>query len=277
MSVSRTLHFLPLFVAGLLLAACSGVPLSSSGSREANPVVSVERPMSDQPATTEYRRNAKVHVELGTAYVEGEQLGVALDEARHAIAYDKGYAPAHVLMGKVFALLTQYPQAEASFGEAVRIAPGDPEVNSEYGWYLCSRDKFSQGTQRLSAALGNPYFKNPARAWGLLGFCHVRAKDYASAELALSKSYQLDPQNLRVIYQLAEVALRAEALPRAREFANELAAKLSPGATPESVWLSLRIERKMGNRIAETKLANQLARDYPASAEYQSYLQGKFE
>ncbi|GAA5170545.1 type IV pilus biogenesis/stability protein PilW [Viridibacterium curvum] len=277
MSAIRTLCFLPACMAVLLLAACGGIPLSSGGGKETNPVVSIDRPMSEQPATTEYRRNAKVHVELGTAYVEGEQLGVALDEARHAIAYDKGYAPAHVLMGKVFALLTQYSQAEAAFAEAVRLAPGDPEVNSEYGWYLCSRDRFSQGVQRLEAALGNPYFKNPARALGLLGFCHIRAKDYVAAERALSQSYQRDPQNLRVIYQLAEVALRADALPRAREFANELAAKLSPGATPESVWLSLRIERKMGNRVAETKLANQLARDYPASAEYQSYLQGKFE
>lgn len=263
--------------AGMLvgLSACGQLPVVGSAAVPA--VASIERPMSDQPAATEYRRNAKIHVELGTAYAENDQLGTALDESRHAIAYDKTYAPAHVLMGKVFALLAQYPQAEAAFGEAVRLAPGDPEVNSEYGWYLCTREKFSQGVARLEASVRNPYYKNPARAWANLGICQVLAKNDAAAEPALMESYRRDGQSLRVIFHLAEISLRAGALPRAREFANDLAAKLSPGSAAESLWLSLRIERKLGNRLAETKLANQLAREFPASAEYQSYLQGKFE
>jgi type IV pilus assembly protein PilF len=264
------------FLYVLCLSACGQLVRKDSAS-EMLVSSSVERPMSEQPAGNEMRRNAKIHVELGTAYAEGEQLGVALDEARHALAYDKTYAPAHLLMGKIFALLAQYPQAEAAFSEAVRLAPGDPEVNSDYGWYLCSRDRVSQGAARLELAVRNPYYRNPARAWAALGLCYVRGKDDAAAEPALLKAYQLDGQNLRVIYQLSEISMRGGLLARAREFANELASKLSPGATPESVWLSLRVERKLGNRAAETKLANQLARDYPASAEYQSYLQGKFE
>jgi len=47
--------------------------------------------------------------------------------------------------------------------------------------------------------------------------------------------------------------------------------------TPESLWLALRIERRLGDRTAETSLATQLRRRYPNSAEYRDLVQGKFE
>jgi type IV pilus assembly protein PilF len=47
--------------------------------------------------------------------------------------------------------------------------------------------------------------------------------------------------------------------------------------TAEALWLGLRIERKLGNRVAEGGFASQLRSRYPSSAEYQEFLKGNFE
>jgi type IV pilus assembly protein PilF len=43
------------------------------------------------------------------------------------------------------------------------------------------------------------------------------------------------------------------------------------------VWLALRIERKMGSRLAESGYASQLRRDFAGSPEYQALQRGDFD
>jgi len=45
----------------------------------------------------------------------------------------------------------------------------------------------------------------------------------------------------------------------------------------EAIWLGLRIERKLGNKVAEGSYASQLRSRYPSSPEYQEFLKGNFE
>ena len=45
----------------------------------------------------------------------------------------------------------------------------------------------------------------------------------------------------------------------------------------ESLWLALRIERKLGERNAESSYASQLRRSFPGSPEYQALQRGDFD
>lgn len=258
-------------VLGVMLTACTGLNPSTTFS-DTTPV---DRSESDQPSLTDARNKAKVHVELGTAYMDGN-LGAALDESRIAVSYDKSYAPGYLLMGQVYALLEQYPQASNAFEEAVRLAPGDPEVNNAYGWYLCNRNQQKEGAARLEQAARNPYYRTPARAWTNLGLCHLQAKDDVAAEIAFVRADQADPNNLQAKYHIAAISYRNGNLMRAREYASALN-RQSERQTPETIWLALRIEHRLGNRDAEERLGSQLARSFPASSENQAYQQGKFE
>jgi type IV pilus assembly protein PilF len=53
--------------------------------------------------------------------------------------------------------------------------------------------------------------------------------------------------------------------------------RLIPDGTPESLWLGVRIERKLGDRVAEANLANQLRRRYAGSTEYQALQRGDYD
>jgi type IV pilus assembly protein PilF len=253
------------------LAACAnlntGAPFSNS--------TQVERSESDQPSRTDARNKAKVHVELGTAYMEGN-LGAALDEARVAVAYDRTYAPAHLLLGQTYALLEQYQQAQSAFEEAVNLAPGDPEVNNAYGWFLCNRGRQKEGVARLEQAARNPYYRTPGRAWTNLGLCNLQVKDDVAAEVAFLRADQADTDNLQAKYHIAAISYRNGNLFRAREYINQVS-RHPEQQSPEALWLALRIEHKLGNREAEQKYGDQLARMFPASNENQAYQRGKFE
>jgi type IV pilus assembly protein PilF len=48
-------------------------------------------------------------------------------------------------------------------------------------------------------------------------------------------------------------------------------------ATAESLWLALRIERRLGQRADELSYANQLRRRFPQSMEAQALQRGAYE
>ena len=102
------------------LAGCAGGNFGA-------PVASIERPVSDRPTVTDAQRKAKVHVDLGLAYLQAGRYGVALDEAKSAAHYDPRYAPAYQLMGLVHMYLEENAVAAANFERALQLAPGDPE------------------------------------------------------------------------------------------------------------------------------------------------------
>ena len=48
-------------------------------------------------------------------------------------------------------------------------------------------------------------------------------------------------------------------------------------ANAETLWLGIKIERKLGNREAVEQLAQQLSRRFPKSRELASYQRGAFD
>ena len=65
-------------------------------------------------------------------------------------------------------------------------------------------------------------------------------------------------------------------LVEARRVLSEALRAMEP-PTPQVLWLALRIERKLGNREAESVFAAQLRGRYQESKEYQEFLKGNFE
>lgn len=235
-----------------------------------------QRAVSELPTTTQAQRSARIHVELGTAYMESGRNGVALDEARAAIASDAGYAPAHLLMALVYADQEQFGYAAPAFEQAFRLAPGDPEINNAYGWFLCSQGREAEGLPRLEQAARNPYYATPAKAWINAGLCLMRKKDDAGAEARFLRAIQADPGNARAAIYLAQLSYRNGRDLAAKQWIDQ-AQKYIRTSNASVLWLAARIERKLGNEVIVKELGARLRKEFPASEEYQSYLQGKFE
>ena len=246
-----------------------------AGPQFAGPAASIERPASEQPVVTEARRKAKVHVELGQAYFQVGRYGVALDEAKSAAAHDPGYAPAYQLMGLVNMYLEQNAVAAANFEHALKLAPGDPEIQNSYGWFLCTTGNEQAGLEQLASAARNPYYQSQTRAYANAGLCQLRLKNDAAAEVQFLRAIEMDGGNQQAIFHLAAITYRRGAYEAAKHYLSILHQRGESSA--ESLWLAIRVERKLGDRSAEATFVQQLRRRYPGSPEYQAFLQGQYQ
>ena len=261
MSLSR---YSILAVATVLMAGCAGIAQHEP-----------EEPVLQQPATSEASQRAKVHTELGSLYLMRGNLGVALEEARTAISADANYAPAHNLMGLVHMQLRENQLAERSFERALALAPADPEINNSFGWFLCQTNREQRSLKYFQMAFKNPLYATPTMPYLNAGICSLRLKDDKAAEGYFLNALRADSRNDRALFFLADIAYHHGHFAVARQRLIELHKLVEPTAV--TLWLALRVERKLGDREAEARFASQLRRRFPGTSQAQRLMQGQFE
>ncbi|MEW5781729.1 MAG: type IV pilus biogenesis/stability protein PilW [Pseudomonadota bacterium] len=266
----RSLTFLLALASAL--AGCAG----TSAPPKQEPLPDLEQQTaSGPPVAADPRERAKVHTDLGLAYLRDGQYEVALNEAKIAIEAQDGYAPAYNLKGLVHMVLGQNSEAEAAFRQALALAPGNPEISNNYGWFLCQTGRVKDSFAHFNKALSNPLYKTPATALHNMGVCALLDKDDVTAESYLFRALKLDPNDLRAYYLLAEIDYRRGRYEDAREWLRKLHEKIEP--TAETVWLSLRIDRKLGDRKSEAANMGLLRGKFRDSPEYLLMMRGAFD
>jgi len=235
----------------------------------------VEQAVLRQTPATDAQRQAKLHVELGMLYFNAGRMEVALEEARIAAAADPGYAPAYNLMGLVYMALRQNERAEESFRRALGLARRDPEINNDYGWFLCRTGRARESIVHFQLAYEHPLHQAPLRALTNAGVCSIVAKDDRQAEEYLLRALRLDRHNTAAQYWLADIAYRSGRLQDARMRIEAIHAFEEPSAA--SAWLGLRIERKLGNREGEARYMGMLRSKHRDSDEYMKMSRGEYE
>lgn len=223
----------------------------------------------------EPRNRARIHTELGSAYFEHGNMGVALEELRTAIKADPSYAPAYNVLGLVHMDLRENDVAQKNFERALALSPSDPDINNNYGWFLCRTGHEDQSISYFLAALKNPLYKTPARSYVNAGLCSMHKDDVRDAIGFFERALRNDPNNLLALLNLASVQYQRGQLEVARGLIVRFNKLINP--TAESLWLALRIERKLGDKSAEHSLSTQLRRRFAGSPEYQKLLKGQFE
>lgn len=226
---------------------------------------------------SEPRNRAKIHTELGAMYFQGGNMAVALDELRIALDADSSYFQAHSVRGLVYTALKEYAKAESEFQRALSFAPNDPEVNNNYGWFLCETGKERQSIAYFLNALKNPLYETPDRAYTNAGTCALKAGDLEGAQGYLLQAVQFSRDGAMLArLQLAKVFYKRGIYEESRLYLSD-ALKMMEPPSADALWLGVRVERKLGNRSNEGGYASQLRSRYPTSAEYQEFLKGNFE
>jgi type IV pilus assembly protein PilF len=221
------------------------------------------------------RNRARIHTELAAAYYGRGNMGVALEELRIATAADANYAPAHSMFGLVYMDLKETRLAEQSFERALKLAPNDAEINHNYGWFLCQTQREPDSIKYFMQAIRNPLYATPWRSYSAAGVCALRRDNVKEAEQYFERALRLEPDEPASLLQLGQIRYRQGRMDEARRLVARHNKVVSP--TAESLWLALRVERRLGQRVAEQSYANQLRRRFPGSPEYQALVKGKFD
>lgn len=239
--------------AGLLLLGACAAPTA--------PQTADIRTSSD---LTENDQRAKLRLELAAGYFGRGQLSTALDEVKQALAARPDLSEGYNLRGLIYASMGQLPLAEESFLRAMQLNPRDADAIHNYGWFLCEQRRYDEAQLQFQKAVAVPQYREVARTLLAKGVCEARVGRLDDAEQSLSKSYELDPANPTAAFNLTEVLFRRGELERARFYIRRVNAQ--PASTnAQSLWLAMRIEHKLGNRIGVNGLGVQL-REVPGLA-----------
>ncbi len=221
-------------------------------------------------------KRARVRLELAGLYLGRGQAETALGEVERAIAAKPDMPEAYNLRGLAYATLGDLPRAEQSFQRALQLAPGNGDVMHNYGWFLCQQRRWPDAEAQFTAALALPQYRDSMRTLLAQGVCQARAGRWAEAERTLSRSYELDPSNPVTAYNLSEVLMRRGELERARFYIARINSQPELSSA-QSLWLAVRIERRLGNLQGVQDFGRKLQERYPESNEVLLYERGRFD
>jgi type IV pilus assembly protein PilF len=218
------------------------------------------------------QKSAKLHTELAGLYFERDQMGIALSEIDLALRADEHYAPAYNVRGLVHMSLREDKEAEADFVRSLSYDKADSETHNNYGWFLCQRGRETDAIPHFLAAVKNPLYTTPERAYLNAGLCSKKAGKVQDAEEFLQRALHIDPGMKQALLAMAELKFAAGDAQAAKKFLSRFA---NENMTAEQLWLAVRIERRAGDANAEASYALKLRERYPDAHETQLLMQGE--
>jgi type IV pilus assembly protein PilF len=254
---------------GVLVGALSGCTTPTTVNPTASKADFVTA--SDE---TEGRKRARIRLELAVGYFEQGKTTTALDELKQSINSDPGLYEAYNLRGLIYMRLNDAGLAEESFRRALVINPRASNVQHNYGWLLCQQTRIPEAVQMFTAAIADPNYGDRAKTWMTQGLCQVKAGKLVDAEASLAHSYELDAGNPITGYNLATLLFQRGEFVRSQFYVRRL--NNSELANSESLWLGIKVERRLDGQDAVMQLASQLKKRFPQSKELALYERGAF-
>lgn len=264
-----------LFAGAALALAWLSIGLSACASKSDSGPGSPHTDIVTESDETDVRKRARLRLELAVGYFEQGQTNVALDELKQSLAADPNFSDAFNLRGLIYMRLGDARLAEDSFRRALAISPRDPNILHNYGWMLCQQARYPESQMALAQAIAAPQYAGRAKSWMAQGLCQVRAGQRPEAEQSLQRSYELEPGNPITGYNLASLMYQRGEFARAQFYARRI--NNSELANAESLWLGIKVERRMENRDAVQQLASQLRKRFAQSRELAAFDRGAFD
>jgi type IV pilus assembly protein PilF len=252
-----------------LLAACS-----SPAPKEPPPPPQPEPQTPIKVEQVTPQRRSELHRELGAGYYERGQMDVAIDELNEAVKLDPNNAKAYNTYALVYAVLGEPQKAEQNFQRALQLSPDDPEIRQNWGFYLCTHGQQKASLAEFEIAARNTLYKTPEIPLVNAGRCSASLNEFALAESYFRRALAASPNNEAATLGLAQLAYRAGRLDEARRYLRTLRPTT---IQPDALYLAMCVERKLGDRPAETSYAAQLRNRFPEAPETKALATGVCE
>ena len=211
------------------------------------------------------RKAAETNTALGQGYMQRGQYEIALEKLKRAVAFDHSYAPAHTVLAILYETIGELDLAEKEYAEAVKIDPGDGDINNNYGAFLCSIGKGKEAYKYFQMAVKDPFYKTPEVAYANAGKCALAQRDLDKADVFLRQSLKYNDKLPSALIAMAEVSYQKGNYLPARAFLQRFG---SVGAWDEdSLLLGYRIESKLGDAESANRYRSELLSLFPDSSQ----------
>lgn len=211
------------------------------------------------------------NTQLAAGYLQQGQFDVAKEKLDKALELAPDDPQANNVMALVLWRLKNHDAAERHFQRALNSKTGsiNPDVQHNYGAYLCDLGRIDEATGWFERAIANPQYATPDLANLNAGLCQLKKPDRVAAERYLRAALTRNPNLAPALLQMAKISFEAGNALSARGFIERYF-RNGPD-TPESLSLAAKIEYRLGNRNAEGSYAMRLKGKFPDAPETKSY------
>ncbi len=265
------------FTGGLgLMFAAAVLCASGCSSTTARRSDSSELPTSSDQ--TQAQKRALIRLQLAVGYFEQRNFDVALDEVKQALQLSPDLADAYGVRALIYMEMGETKLAEDNFAKGLKAAPNNPDLQSNYGWYLCKSGRIEEAIVQFEAALSNRSYNSPAKALNNAGTCSLQLKKTREAEQYFLSAFKVEPANPTSNLNLAKFYFsERKDMERAEFYISRVIKSTQGEQLPADVlWLATRIYHKIGDISLETSTGTQLRRYHASSPEYAAYQRGAF-
>jgi type IV pilus assembly protein PilF len=208
---------------------------------------------------------AQTNVQLSAGYLEQGNLKVALVKVKRALEADPDYAPAQSIIALIYYQMKEYDKSKQHYERALELEPESGDIHNNYATLLCKMGKPKEAEEHYLKAINSRGYRTPAQALGNLGTCLMQIPDYEKAEKYLRMALQMNPRSPGALFQMARISVEKGRYMSGRAYLERF--QEVSKMTPESLWLGIKVERKLGDKHAIMNYKTRLIRDFPNSKE----------
>lgn len=220
------------------------------------------------------RELAQTRALLAIEYMKVGNMRVALENADQAIKYDEGFQAGYLARALIYMQLGVDAEAEAAFGKALKLDMANPEVNNNFGWYLCTRGRYEDAIVRFDRALADPFYQSPQSAMINKGICLGRMGQRSLANEWLLAALRRSPNDPNALIELLRLSLADKNVTLASFYYDRL--KFDERRMgPAELMMGVHLARLKQDKAMEMRLADYLKTRFPDTGEAQILLSGK--
>lgn len=219
------------------------------------------------------RELAQTRALLAIEYMKIGNMRVALENADQAISFDPSFQAGYLARALIYMQLGVDSEVEKAFARALRIDAANPEVNNNYGGYLCGRGRYDEAIKHFDQALADPLYASPQSAMVNKGACLARMGQSAQANEWLLAALRRSPNDAAALRELLSLSLTDNNVTLASLYYDRLKFD-ERRMSPAELMLGIRVARLKQDRASEARLAGILKTRFPDTREAQMLLSG---
>lgn len=242
-----------------VLCGCAGVTIHTGEKQERN-----------RPSEV-----AAIKIQLAIEYMNAGSYRDAVAAIEEALTLQARNENAWLVRAEIYRFLKVNDKAQESYARALAINPESPEINNNYGWFLCNGgNRINESLAYFDRALGDPTYPSPHVAHMNKGICSARLGQYSQARGYLEQALAVAPGFAPVYKEMARIALHegknSDADRLFRQYQSQVAR-----LDADDLLLGWKVARSIGQTQAAYEYEAQLRADHPYSPELQEIVTGR--
>ncbi len=208
---------------------------------------------------------AELNYQLGARYYQNGKYELARDRLLLAVELDPKMAVAYTTLGMSYEALGNMRLATEAYGNAIRVAPRNFDVNNAYAVFLCKQRDYEGSSKYFLKAANHPENDNSERTLTNAGLCMAQKPDVVEAERFFRAALEIRPTYGEALLQLCLLKYQQQDFMSARAFLQRFMSSAKP--TAGVLMLAAEIEGKLGNERGRSEYVDQLLNEFPDSPE----------